>query len=343
MSKPSTIAVDLAKNVFEIAATDKQERVIFRRRLSRARFREFLATQEPAEVIMEACGSAHYWARTAARFGHRPTLLPPGHVKPFVLRNKTDRTDVTGLLQARRHPDIREVPAKSEHQQTLTAIHAFRSAWMSARTRRISTVRGILREFGLFIPKGARFVAPRLGALLEDGSEVPAALLPLLAEARNEIEALEHKIKAAERQLRAIASEDDTVRRLMTIPGIGLLTATALVAFVGDLSRFPSGRHLASYLGLTPRERSSGGYRRLGGISKRGNRYLRTLLIHGGRSALLAGKRTETPDQLRSWALALEARSSHNQAAVGLANKLARIAWAVATRSTVYEAGKSAA
>lgn len=337
MTKPTSIAVDLAKNVFEIAATDEQERVLFRRRFSRSRFREFLAKQPPADVIMEACGSSHYWARTAARFGHRPVLLPPAYVKPFVLRNKTDRTDATGLLQARRHPDIKRVPAKTEHQQALTSIHKLRSAWMAARTRRINTVRGLLREFGVFIPQGAKHVAPKLGVLLQSGGEIPDALLPLLAEARNEIETLGQRIKSTERQLRAIAREDDTVQRLMTIPGVGLLTATAIVAFVGDLSRFSSGRHFAAYLGLTPRERSSGGRRHLGGISKRGNSYLRTLLVHGARSALNAGKRTDQPDRIRYWALCLEARSCHNVATVALANKIARIAWAVATHSTVYQ------
>jgi transposase len=337
MNKPTSIAVDLAKNVFEIAATDESERVLFRRRFSRSRFREFLAKQPPTTVIMEACGSSHYWARTAAEFGHRPVLLPPAYVKPFVLRNKTDRTDTTGLLQARRHPDIREVPAKTEHQQTLTAIHKLRSAWMAARTRRINTVRGLLREFGVFIPQGAKHVSPRIGDLLQSGSEIPDALLPLLAEARSEIADIERRIKESERQLEAIARKNDTVKRLMTIPGVGLLTATAIVAFVGDLSRFTSGRHFAAYLGITPRERSSGDRRRLGGISKRGNSYLRKLLIHGGRSALRAGKRVERPDRLRAWAIRLDARSCHNVAVVALANKIARICWAVGTRSSVYD------
>jgi transposase len=337
MTKTSTIAVDLAKNVFEIAAADDLDRIVFRRRLSRSKFREFLAKQEPTEIIMEACGSAHFWARTAAKFGHRPKLLPPSHVKPFVLRNKTYRADATGLLQARKHPEIRTVPTKSEHQQTLTAIHALRTAWSTTRTRRISTVRGVLRELGVFIPQGARFVAPRLATLLEDGTEVPTALLPLLAEARIEILSLEDRIKAAETQLRAIASEDDVVRRLMTIPGVGLLTATALVAAIGDFSRFSSGRRLASFLGITPRETSSGGYRRLGKISKRGNSYLRTLIIHGARSSLLAGKRTLQPDHLRSWAIGIEARTCHNLATVALANKMARIVWAIAAHSTTYE------
>ena len=337
MGKASTIAVDLAKNVFELAVVDDGERVLYRRRFSRARFREFLSRHEPVEVVMEACGSGHYWARTALEMGHRPVLLPPKYVKPFVLRNKTDRTDVSGLLAARRHPEMTEVAVKTVHQQTLTSIHRLRSSWMTARTRRISTVRGILRELGIVIPQGAQHVVPRLCAL-EAGSEVPPALLVLIAEVRREIEGLEARIKQAERQLRAIAGADDTVKRLMTIPGIGLLTATGIVAFVGDLSRFKSGRHLSSFLGLTPREYSSGGSRRLGRISKRGNSYLRMSLIHGARSSLLAGKRAKAPDRLRRWALAIEKRGHHNQAAVALANKMARIAWAVATRQTVYVA-----
>jgi transposase len=169
MTKTSTIAVDLAKSVFEIAAADEQDRIVFRRRLSRSKFREFLAKQEPAEILMEACGSAHFWARTAKRFGHRPTLLPPSYVRPFVLRNKTDRTDTTGLLRAGRDREIKPVPTKSEHQQTLT-IHALRSAWSKARTQRISTVRGILRELGFFIPLGRRAKKGPGSSVQDDGA-----------------------------------------------------------------------------------------------------------------------------------------------------------------------------
>lgn len=339
MNETTTLAVDLAKNVFEVASAEGDRRIVRRRRLSRIKFFELLATHPPVEVVMEACGSAHYWGRIAARFEHRPILLPAAQVRPYVLRNKTDSTDATGLIEARHRPDIREVPVKTEHQQTLAALHRLRQGWIDTRTARISSVRGILREFGMVIPQGARFVAPRLAELLADPSvQLSPALVELVAEAREEILELGHRIKHAERQLKALAVQEDAIQRLMTIPGIGLMTATALVAHVGDLSRFGSGRLLASYLGLTPREHSSGGRRHLGRITKRGNRYLRTLFVHGARSALLAGQRTDSPDRLRAWALAVQARSHHNQATVALANKLARICWAVVTQQTVYQA-----
>jgi transposase len=343
MNETTTIAVDLAKNVFEVLSADANRRILERRRLTRGKFLELLARHEPVEVVMEACGSAHFWGRTARSFGHQPILLPPAQVKPYVLRNKTDRTDTTGLLEARHRPDIREIPVKTEHQQTLMALHRLRQGWVATRTSRISAVRGILREFGIVVPQGARFLAPRLADLLGDPPrELGQPLLQVLAEAREEILELERKIRETERQLKALAAQAELVERLLTIPGIGLLTATALVAYVGELSRFPSSRHLASFLGLTPREYSSAGTRRLGRITKRGNRYLRMLLIHGARAALLAGKRVENPDRLRAWALALEARSHHNQATVALANKLARIAWALATHQTVYQPERAA-
>jgi transposase len=202
---------------------------------------------------------------------------------------------------------------------------------MATRTARLNTLRGLLRELGHFIPVGARQVVPQVQALVSDSdSGLPEALRPVLCEAAREISELEQRIRALEQQLEQLAREDARIERLRTIPGVGLLTATALVAFLGDVARFPSGRHLASYLGLTPRERSSGLQRRLGRINKRGDPYLRMLLIHGARSVLCHAKRSQRePDRLRTWALARQQARGHNKAAVALANKLARIAWAV--------------
>jgi transposase len=214
---------------------------------------------------------------------------------------------------------------------------------MGARTARLNTLRGLLRELGIFIPVGARQVVPTVQALIGDADpRLPAALRPVLCEAAVEITELESRIRALEQQLEQLASEDTRIERLRTIPGVGLLTATALVAFLGEVSRFPSGRHLASYLGLTPRERSSGLQRHLGRISKRGDPYLRMLLIHGARSVLCHAKRTRgEPDRLRTWALEREKARGHNKAAVALANKLARIVWAVWTSERGYAATRS--
>jgi transposase len=214
-------------------------------------------------------------------------------------------------------------------QQTSASLHRLRSGWLAERTARINTLRGLLREFGIVIPLGAQHVVPTAWGYIEDAeSELPDALRPALAEICQEIRDLERRIKMIEHQLAALAAQTPIVAQLMTIPGVGLLIATALVAFVGDIGRFPSCRHFASYLGLTPRESSSGLRRRLGAISKRGDVYLRTLLIHGARSVLLAATR-RAPDRLRTWALERKQARGHNKAAIAVANKLARIVWAV--------------
>lgn len=326
----TTIAVDLSKSVFEIAVSERTGHVRERHRLGRSRFVSFFAERQPATVLLEACGSAHHWGRHLQALGHSVVLLPPHAVRPYVPRNKTDRADAKGLLEAFRNDEIRPVPVKSVAQQTLVALHRFRSAWLASRTARINTLRGLLREFGVAIPLGARHVVPHVQSLLEDADfPLADALKPTLADVCSEIHALEDRIRTLERQLAALARQTPPVARLLTIPGLGLLPATALVAFVGDVHRFPSGRHFACFLGLTPREHSSGRIRRLGAISKRGNAYLRMLLIHGARGVLAQAGSSHSHDRLRAWALDVQRRRGHNKATVALANKLARLAWAV--------------
>jgi Transposase and inactivated derivatives len=335
--KHTTIAVDLAKSVFEVALSIHPGQVAERHRLRRDAFVPFFAERRPATVLMEACGSAHHWARQLEALGHRVLLLPAQHTRPYVIGNKTDRTDAKGLLEAQRNEQIRPVPVKSVEQQALAALHRLRSAWLAARTGRINTVRGLLREFGIAIPLGAKRVVPIVQALLEDAdSLLPDSVRPALDEARAEIVELERRMRKVEHQLRALARQTPVVHRLRSIPGVGLLTATALVAFVGDVGRFPSARHFASYLGLTPRERSSGLRRRLGAISKRGDVYIRMLLTHGARSVLWKAKSRARLDRLRVWALQLERLRGHNKAAIALANKLARIVWAIWRRDTEF-------
>jgi transposase len=329
MSNDTRIAVDVAKAVFEIAISDRPGRVCQRGRPKRGQFLPFLAHQPPATVVMEACGSAHYWAREIQKLGHRVVLLPPHHVRPYIRRNKTDRTDAKGILEASRNDDIRPVPVKTVNQQVLTSLHRLRSGWMLERTARLNTLRGLLRELGVFIPVGSREVVPAVWALIEDAdSNLPEALRPIFAEACREIGEIEARMKRVERQLEALAEQLPAVERLQTIPGVGLLTSTAMVGFIGDIGRCPTARHFASYLGLTPREYSSGLKRNLGRISKRGDGYLRTLLIHGARSVLVHARKQQ-PDRLREWANALAKTHVPNKVAVALANKLARIVWAV--------------
>lgn len=334
----TTIAVDLAKNVFQVGVSHRPGQVAESHRLSRSQFLRFLAERQPALVLMEACGTAHFWGRKAQEFGHQVLLLPPGHVRPYVRRNKTDQTDTKGLLEAYRNEDIHPVPLKSVAQQTLAGLHRLRSAWLADRTARINLVRGLLRELGFALPLGARHVVVRAWAVLDaPDSELPAPLCLTLAAALREIRDFEARIAEVEKQLRALAAQMPVVKRLRSIPGIGLLTATALVAFIGDVQRFASCRRFASFLGITPREHSSGLKRRLGRISKRGDVYLRMLLIHGARSVLWAARRAQQPDRLRAWALHVQATRGHNKAAVALANKMARIVWAVWRRESSYQ------
>jgi transposase len=322
------VSVDVAKSVFQVAVSHTPGRVHKRHRLSRGGFVRFFAGHEPVEVLMEACASAHYWGRELEAMGHHVSLLPPTDVSRYRDGSKTDRADAKALLEAARNRAIDRVPVKSVEQQALTALHRLRSGYIATRTARINAVRGHLREFGVSIPLGAARVIPCARAAL-DGDAVPELLHAALLGALEEIEALSRKADSIHKQLTALARHMPAAQQLMTVPGIGVLTATALVAFVGDVGRFRSGRHFAAYLGLTPREHSSGRSRRLGRITKHGNSYLRTLIIHGARSALRAGQASQEPDELRRWALQIKARKGYNLAAVALANKLARICWRV--------------
>lgn len=320
------IGVDLAKTVFEVAISEAPGVVSSRHRLSRAAFPRFLAGHAPAEVLLEACGSAHHWGREARRCGHQVKLLHPADVARYRDGNKTDRADAKALLEAVRNRDLTPVPVKSVKQQAVVALHRIRQGYLRTRTARINALRGHLREMGHTIPVGARRVTLDARAALADEA-VPEFLKHALFELIAEIRMLEEKADAVRTSLTALVDHMPEAKRLMSIPGIGVLTATAMVACVGDIHRFRSGRHFASWLGLTPREHSSGASRHLGSITRKGNSYLRMLLIHGARSALRAGAMTDEPDDLRSWAKEVSIRHCHNVAAVALANKIARICW----------------
>jgi transposase len=336
--------VDIAKNVFEVAVSYHAGQVSEHHRLTRGKFLSFFAKRQPATVVMEACGSAHHWSRELQKLGHRPVLLPPHLVRPYVQRNKTDRADAKGILEAYRNKDIQPVPVKSVAQHCLAALHRVRSAWQHSRIARINMVRGVLRELGIFIPVGARHVVPTVLVLVQDAdSALPDAIRDSLYEACLEILDYDRRMRQVENQLDSMARQMPTVRRLRTIPGVGLLTSTALVAFVGDFQRFRSGRRFANFIGLTPKEYSSGNIRRLGHISKQGDRYLRTLLSHGARCVLLRAKHMDSPDRLRAWALEVYARRGHNKAVIAIANKLARISWAVCKHGTEFQSYPQAA
>jgi transposase len=342
MQQSITIAVDLAKEVFELAVATSSGRIIERKRLSRAQFERFWSTREPCTVVMEACGSAHHWARMLIARGFTVRLLPAHYVRPYVLRNKTDRGDSEALLEAARNPRIKDVAIKSRDQQAILALHRAREQWKQTRTARINGMRGLLREFGITAPLGAAKFLARLPELLEHHRErIPERVRRLVSAFWAEAEALGERMAEIETELEGIAKGHPVLLSLLEIPGIGVLTATALYAAVGDVHRFPSGRHLACWLGITPKEHSSGTRRRLGRISKQGDVYLRTLLIHGARSALTAAQvrqRAGRPlSRLEEWAVEKAGARHTNPVAVALANKLARTAWAVWRHERHYD------
>lgn len=329
----TVLAVDLAKDVFELAWADGSGRVLARERLARREFASCLDNRASVEVVMEACGSAHHWARRFARVGHRPVLLPAHDVRPYVRRRKTDRTDAAGLVEARRCADIHPVPVKSTGQQAIQALHRIREHHKTQRTASINLLRGLLREFGIVIPAGAAKVRPAALAALEDAdNDLASDLRQALAAVLDRIEAHEADMAAIERRLAQHARSDVRAQRYLDAGGVGVITATAISASCGDLKRFPSGRHFASSLGLAPRVNASGHNTRLGRITKRGDRYLRTLLIHGARAELRAAAaaraKAKPLDRTRIWALALADKVGHNVAATALANKTARRLWA---------------
>jgi transposase len=333
----TTIAVDLSKAVFQLSLADSKHRIVGRRRLSRARFSCFLATTEPCRLVMEARASAHYWARVAEQYGHRVKLLHAHYVRPYVRRSKTDAADADALLQADQDRELRPVPVKNEHQQALQSLHRIRAQWHKTRTARSNCAKALLAEFGVLVPRGGTDLALRLRQATDD---LPHPLQQALHCVIDQIVELGNRLDELDRELCLLLKNESDARRLEGISGIGVITATALIGRVADIHAFKRGRAFAGWLGITPREYSSGSCRRLGAISKQDDRYLRTLLIHGARSALRAAARAQANDRpltrLQRWALDTQQRVGHNKATVALANKMARIVWAVWTKQKTF-------
>lgn len=330
-----TIAVDLAKSVFQVAESRRPGKVSRTRRLNRAGFERYLSKQEPARGLLEACGSSHHWARKIRGWGHTPVLLPPHHTRRYRQGNKTDKADAKAMLEADRNENVRPVPEKSLHQQCLTSLHRMREGYQRMKVAQVNTIRGLLREYGITIALGAHKVVPFVRQL-EPGT-IPEPLRQQLLLLAEDVEHRQKLIRDIERKLKVLAAEVPLVQHLQTIPGIGLITATALYAFVGDFRRFRNGRFFSAYLGITPNENSSGTRRRLGPITKRGDEYLRRLLVHGARTVLRWARRAQEPTPLQQWMLQVYQRRGHNVAAVALANKMARFAWVVATQERPFK------
>lgn len=346
MNQSNLIAVDLAKDVFQVAVAKPVGRAQSHQRLTRTKFERFLAKADAAIVLLEACGTAHFWARQAQSFGHRPLILPAQFVRKYRLRNKTDQTDTEALLDAYRSGRVHPVSVRSVEQQQIQQLHRLREQWKSTRLARLNGLRGFLRELGHAIPAGPA-AAKRHAVRILDQEDFPAGLRVVFSEMLKEIDDLESKLNLAERQIAAVTRGNEDVDLVRQVPGIGLLTSTALVASAGSPDHFKSDRHFAAWLGITPKECSSGHRRWLGPITKRGDKYLRMLIIHGARSVLSRAKtlaRSGKPlNRLQRWALQVEQRAGYNKATVALANKLARICWAVWKHRTAFDTGPAIA
>lgn len=330
--KIKAIGFDLAKNVFQAHGVDEEGRVALRRQLRRSQVLEFFAQLEPCVVGMEACGAAHYWARKVGEFGHTVRLMAPQFVKPYVKANKNDARDAEAICEALLRPSMRFVPVKGVEQQAVLSLHRLREGLVEGRTAMVNRLRGLLAEFGVVVPAGRKRFEQALPGLLQEAGEVPELLRGALGLMREELVACNGQIALIEARLRAWHRGNEASRRLEELPGVGMLTATAAVAMVGGNARvFDRGRQFAAWVGLTPREHSSGGKTRLFGISKRGDGYLRKLLVHGARSVI----RTHRPER-NPWLDALLARRPKNVAVVALAQRNARILWAMLANGTSY-------
>lgn len=340
MSKISVIGLDLAKNVLQVHAVDDKGETVLRKQLSRAQMPRFFAQLPPCLIGMEACGGAHYWHRTLTAFGHTVRMMAPAFVKPYLKSNKNDRNDAEAICEAVQRPTMRFVAPKIPEQQAVLHVHHARQQLVRQRVAVGNHIRAVLAEYGFCLPQGVKVLSQRLPALLEDGENaLPMLTRHLLSELKAEHDALIERAQRLEAQLKAWHSASEPSQRLESIPGVGVLTATALAATVVDGQGFRNGRQLAAYLGLVPRQASSGGKDRLLGISKRGSGYLRSLLIHGARSVIRHIRRRLQAGQPggNPWVEALLQRCHVNEVAVALANKMARIAWVLLTRNEHYQ------
>ncbi len=334
--KINVLGIDLGKSALHVFGVDEQGKVVLRERMTRRKLREFMVNLPPCLVGMEACGGAHYWARVFKEHGHRVRLMSPQFVKPYVKSNKNDFLDAEAICEAVTRPTMRFVPIKSVEQQDIQSLHRARELAMSHRNAQANQLRGLLLEYGLVVPQGIGKLRKRLPEILEDAENgLSDATRSLLAALGDELVRLDARVGEFDRQIKALSQGHEVCRRLMSIPGIGPLIATALLAAVGDASVFKSGREMAAWLGIVPRQRTTGGRAVLLGISKRGDTYLRTLLIHGARAVLRVAHKRD--DKRSRWVVALQGRRGPNVAAVALANKNVRTAWALLTRGTTFE------
>jgi len=337
----TTVGLDLAKNVFQVHAVNEHGKAVLRKQLRRDQVAAFFANLPACLVGMEACASAHHWARKLEGFGHTVRLMAPQFVKPYVKSNKNDAADAEAICEAVARPNMRFVPVKNVEQQSVLALHRARQGFVKARTAQANQIRGLMGEYGLIVPQGIGHIAKRVPDLIEDASiDLPGSFRLLIDRLLEHLKVLQQQVEEIEVQIKAWHRASDASRRLEKVPGIGPLTATAMVATIGDAKNFDNGRQLAAWLGLVPRQHSSGGKSNLLGMSKRGDAYLRTMLIHGARSVIYRSTQRADAD---SWLFKLTTRRNKNVAAVALANKTARTIWALLAHDREFKPGYAAA
>ncbi len=343
----TTIGIDIAKRIFQIHGLDKNGKAILKKKLMRDQVLSYIANLPKCLVGMEACGGANYWAREITKLGHEVKLIAPQFVKPYVKTNKNDQADSEAICEAVTRPNMRYVPIKSVGQRDILSIHRIRARLVKNRTALANEIRGLLNEFGFTIPQGINKVTAKLTEVLDNGGLSPISYTTFI-ELKEEFIDNDKKIIELEKRLKILATELEQYKRLTSIPGIGLITATALIASIGNAKYFNNGRQLSAWLGLVPKQHSSGGKERLLSISKRGDTYLRTLLIQGARAVLNAKLRFTTEAQknkkdftrFTQWMYNLSERCGHNKTTVAVANKLARIVFAVLCTGNDYNETK---
>jgi len=333
--KVTTLGIDLAKSIFQLHGVDAHGKVTLQKRVTRAKLRATVAQLPPCLIGMEACGSAQYWAREFQELGHTVKLISPQFVKPYVKGNKNDSRDAEAICEAVSRPHMRFVPLKTVESQDIQAIHRLRSRLVKERTALVNQIRGLLAERGIVIAQGITRLRKQLPVIVEDReNELTPVSRGVIRELAEELGMLDERVTRADVMVQRVFTQSVACQKLAQVEGIGPVVATAVVAAVGNAKEFANGRHLAAWLGLVPRQHSTGGKERLLGISKRGDRYLRTLLIHGARATVHHAR--HKTDARSRWILSLEQRRGKNIAAVAIANKNARIAWALLTSDTEY-------
>lgn len=335
MKNVTVLGIDLAKDIFQLHGVNEYGKKMLGRKLSRTALPDFIANLPPCKIVMEACGSANYWSRKFMSYGHKVSQISPQHVKPFVRGNKNDKNDAQAIVVASLQDNMPTVSIKSVEQQEVQMLHRYRESLVQDRTGLANRIRGYLREFGLFIPVGLSHVRKQVPLYLEQAdNELTFEIREIISSCHKKLLELDDEIERYSQKIEHFCKENTLCQRLMKLPGVGPMTASIVQATIGDPGHFKNGRHFSAFLGLVPREHSSGGKQCLMSISKRGDRYIRSLLIHGGRAVV---KNADKKDNyLGRWVQRLHQQHGYNKAAVAVANKNARHMWAIMSYGDSY-------